>query len=122
MLALEHSSRVPLIKDTPTMILGMDVSHGSPGRSDVPSVAAVLTMLLFFFFSLFSFLLYDLSTNWCMVLILWCCWRFQVVGSRSWPLISRYRAAVRTQSPKVEMIDALYKPLANGKDDGIIRY
>nr|XP_004296440.2 PREDICTED: protein argonaute 16-like [Fragaria vesca subsp. vesca] len=84
LLALEHSSRVPLIKDTPTMILGMDVSHGSPGRSDVPSVAAV-------------------------------------VGSRSWPLISRYRAAVRTQSPKVEMIDALYKPLANGKDDGIIR-
>lgn len=84
LLAIEHSSCVPLIKDTPTMILGMDVSHGSPGRSDIPSVAAV-------------------------------------VGSRSWPLISRYRAAVRTQSPKVEMIDALYKPLANGDDDGIIR-
>ncbi|XP_058220403.1 protein argonaute 16 [Rhododendron vialii] len=84
LLALEHSSRIPLIKDTPTMILGMDVSHGSPGRSDVPSVAAV-------------------------------------VGSRSWPLISRYRAAVRTQSSKVEMIECLYKPLANGEDDGIMR-
>ncbi|KGN47971.1 protein argonaute 16 isoform X1 [Cucumis sativus] len=84
LLAIEHASCVPLIKDTPTLILGMDVSHGSPGRSDVPSIAAV-------------------------------------VGSRSWPLISRYRAAVRTQSPKVEMIDALFKPLENGKDDGIIR-
>ncbi|KAJ6680514.1 PROTEIN ARGONAUTE 6 [Salix purpurea] len=84
LLAIEHSPHIPLIMDTPTMILGMDVSHGSPGRSDMPSVAAV-------------------------------------VGSRCWPLISRYRASVRTQSPKVEMIDALYKPLANGNDDGIIR-
>ncbi|XP_043688821.1 protein argonaute 16-like [Telopea speciosissima] len=84
LLAIEHSPCIPFIKDTPTMILGMDVSHGSPGRSDVPSIAAV-------------------------------------VGSRSWPLISRYRAAVRTQSPKVEMIDSLYKPLANGDDDGIMR-
>ncbi|KAG6572421.1 Protein argonaute 16, partial [Cucurbita argyrosperma subsp. sororia] len=84
LLAIEHAPCVPLIKDTPTLILGMDVSHGSPGRSDVPSIAAV-------------------------------------VGSRAWPLISRYRAAVRTQSPKVEMIDALYKPLEDGNDDGIIR-
>lgn len=45
----------------------------------------------------------------------------KVVGSRNWPLISRYRAAVRTQSPKVEMIEALFKPLANGQDDGIMR-
>ncbi|GFY85312.1 argonaute family protein [Actinidia rufa] len=80
----KQSSRIPLIKDTPTMILGMDVSHGSPGRSDIPSIAAV-------------------------------------VGSRSWPLISRYRAAVRTQSSKVEMIESLYNPLANGDDDGIMR-
>ncbi|XP_059661930.1 protein argonaute 16-like [Cornus florida] len=84
LLALEHSSRIPRIKDTPTMILGMDVSHGSPGQSDSPSIAAV-------------------------------------VGSRSWPLISRYRAAVRTQSSKVEMIESLFKPLANGEDDGIMR-
>ncbi|KAF7826276.1 protein argonaute 16 isoform X1 [Senna tora] len=84
LLAVEHSVSLPLIKDTPTMILGMDVSHGSPGRSDIPSIAAV-------------------------------------VGSRCWPLISRYRASVRAQSSKVEMIDALYKPLADGKDDGIMR-
>lgn len=50
MLAIEHSGHLPLIKDTPTMILGMDVSHGSPGRSDIPSIAAVR---LFFFFSFF---------------------------------------------------------------------
>ncbi|EXC25516.1 Protein argonaute 16 [Morus notabilis] len=82
-LAIEQPSCVPVIKDTPTMILGMDVSHGSPGCSDIPSIAAV-------------------------------------VGSRYWPYISKYGASVRTQSPKVEMIDALYKPLANGEDDGII--
>lgn len=84
LLAIEHSNRIPFVTDRPTMILGMDVSHGSPGRSDVPSIAAV-------------------------------------VGSRSWPLISRYRAAVRTQSAKVEMIESLFKPLANGQDDGIMR-
>ncbi|XVE72463.1 hypothetical protein DITRI_Ditri11bG0041100 [Diplodiscus trichospermus] len=85
LLEIEHPSNLPLIKDIPTLILGMDVSHGSPGRSDVPSIAAV-------------------------------------VGSRYWPLISKYRASVRTQSPKEEMINALYKPLPNGNsDDGIIR-
>ncbi|PIA62518.1 hypothetical protein AQUCO_00200494v1 [Aquilegia coerulea] len=51
---------LPRLKETPSMILGMDVSHGSPGQSDIPSIAAV-------------------------------------VGSRSGPLISRYRASVRTQ-------------------------
>ncbi|KAJ1401480.1 Ribonuclease H superfamily [Sesbania bispinosa] len=76
---------LPLIKDTPTMILGMDVSHGSPGQSHIPSIAAVR--------------LSDLGV---------------------WPLISRYRASVRTQSSKVEIINALYKPLENGNDDGII--
>ncbi|KAG8489214.1 hypothetical protein CXB51_017213 [Gossypium anomalum] len=46
----------------------------------------------------------------------------KVVGSLHWPLISRYRASVRTQSPKMEMIEALYKPSPDGKvDDGIIR-
>ncbi|KAL6576936.1 hypothetical protein OROMI_011212 [Orobanche minor] len=48
-------------------------------------------------------------------------WSIQSVGPPSWPLISRYRAAIRTQSPEVEMIDTLNKPLENGKDDGIIR-
>ncbi|GLT94085.1 hypothetical protein SLE2022_118450 [Rubroshorea leprosula] len=84
LLAIERPSNIPLLKDTPTLILGMDVSHGSPGRADIPSIAAV-------------------------------------VGSRCWPLISIYRASVRTQSPRAEMIESLYKPLANGHDDGIIR-
>lgn len=49
MLAIEHSGHLPLIKDTPTMILGMDVSHGSPGRSDIPSIAAVRLFFFFYF-------------------------------------------------------------------------
>ncbi|KAI3858531.1 hypothetical protein MKW92_031234 [Papaver armeniacum] len=61
----------------------MDVSHGSPGQSDVPSIAAV-------------------------------------VSSRGWPLISRYRASVKTQSPKVEMIDSLFKKVSDNVDDGIV--
>lgn len=49
LLALEHSGHLPLIKDTPTMILGMDVSHGSPGQSDIPSIAAVSLFMFCFF-------------------------------------------------------------------------
>lgn len=41
LLTVEHSSSMPLVSKSPTLILGMDVSHGSPGRSDVPSIAAV---------------------------------------------------------------------------------
>lgn len=41
LLAAEVSRNLPLINTTPTMILGMDVCHGSPGQSDVPSIAAV---------------------------------------------------------------------------------
>ncbi|KAK9289497.1 hypothetical protein L1049_007652 [Liquidambar formosana] len=44
-----------------------------------------------------------------------------VVSSRQWPLISRYRASVRTQLPKVEMIDSLFKPISENKDSGIVR-
>ncbi|PKA50645.1 Protein argonaute 16 [Apostasia shenzhenica] len=84
LLAVEVNRSIPCIRDLPTMLVGMDVSHGSPGRTDLLSVAAV-------------------------------------VGSRNWPLISRYSAAVRTQSAKVEMIDSLYKPLSNGEDDGMMR-
>ncbi|CAL9004903.1 unnamed protein product [Prunus brigantina] len=84
LLQVEHSPSIPLVSKCPTLILGMDVSHGSPGRSDVPSIAAV-------------------------------------VSSRNWPLISRYRAAVRTQSPKVEMIASLFKPVSDKDDAGIIR-
>src|SRR5687767_7671248 len=41
MLQVESSPAMPLISKVPTMILGMDVSHGSPGQSGVPSIAAV---------------------------------------------------------------------------------
>ncbi|KAL8514052.1 hypothetical protein ACS0TY_013239 [Phlomoides rotata] len=82
---LARELSLPLVSQVPTMILGMDVSHGSPGQSDIPSVAAV-------------------------------------VSSRKWPSISRYRACIRTQSPKVEMIDGLFKPVSDTEDDdGIIR-
>ncbi|EXB54656.1 Protein argonaute 4 [Morus notabilis] len=84
MLAIERTTMIPLVSKVPTIILGMDVSHGSPGQSDIPSIAAV-------------------------------------VSSREWPLISRYRAAVRTQSPKVEMIDSLFKLVSETEDEGIMR-
>ncbi|KAL2925852.1 Protein argonaute 4 [Bienertia sinuspersici] len=84
MLTVEHSPSIPMVSKVPTIILGMDVSHGSPGHSDVPSIAAV-------------------------------------VSSRQWPSISRYRASVRTQSPKVEMIDNLFKPVSDTEDEGIMR-
>lgn len=32
---------IPIVSKVPTIILGMDVSHGSPGQSDIPSIAAV---------------------------------------------------------------------------------
>ncbi|KAI4332860.1 hypothetical protein L6164_017736 [Bauhinia variegata] len=86
-LSKEHppSHSIPFVSKVPTLILGMDVSHGSPGRSDVPSIAAV-------------------------------------VSSRNWPLISRYRAAVRTQSPKAEMIGNLFKPVSDSTvDNGIFK-
>lgn len=41
MLAVEVSPSIPMVSKVPTIILGMDVSHGSPGQSDVPSIAAV---------------------------------------------------------------------------------
>ncbi|PKI73285.1 protein argonaute 4-like isoform X2 [Punica granatum] len=83
-LTMEQSPSIPIVSKVPTLILGMDVSHGSPGQSDIPSIAAV-------------------------------------VSSRQWPLISRYRATVRTQSPKVEMIDSLFKKASDTEDEGIIR-
>lgn len=83
MLSVERTPAFTVISKVPTVILGMDVSHGSPGQSDVPSIAAV-------------------------------------VSSREWPLISKYRASVRTQPSKAEMIESLVKK--NGtEDDGIIK-
>ncbi|XP_057441491.1 protein argonaute 4-like [Lotus japonicus] len=83
-LGVEMNPSIPIVSKVPTIILGMDVSHGSPGQSDIPSIAAV-------------------------------------VSSREWPLISKYRACVRTQSPKVEMIDNLFKQVSEKEDEGIIR-
>ncbi|PIA49690.1 hypothetical protein AQUCO_01300448v1 [Aquilegia coerulea] len=42
-LDLEDGRKIPLVSRYPTMILGMDVSHGSPGQVDVPSIAAVVS-------------------------------------------------------------------------------
>ncbi|XP_020224237.1 protein argonaute 4B [Cajanus cajan] len=83
-LSTERYESIPHVSTVPTLILGMDVSHGSPGRADVPSIAAV-------------------------------------ASSRCWPQITRYRATVRTQSSKVEMIQSLFKPVDNTQDKGIIR-
>ncbi|KAL1225888.1 Protein argonaute 4 [Cardamine amara subsp. amara] len=82
-LSVERTPAFTVISKVPTIVLGMDVSHGSPGQSDVPSIAAV-------------------------------------VSSREWPLISKYRASVRTQSPKAEMIESLFQKNGN-EDDGIIK-
>lgn len=41
MLAGEVARNLPVVSNKPTMIFGMDVSHGSPGHADVPSIAAV---------------------------------------------------------------------------------
>ncbi|WZZ70770.1 hypothetical protein YC2023_082140 [Brassica napus] len=57
LLGVECSSSIPLINKIPTLIMGMDVSHGSPG-----------------------------------------CWFKKL-------------AAVRSQSPKLEMIDSLFQPV-----------
>ncbi|VAH60215.1 unnamed protein product [Triticum turgidum subsp. durum] len=40
LLQIEMSPSIPLVSKVPTLILGMDVSHGSPGQSDIPSIAA----------------------------------------------------------------------------------
>lgn len=41
MLAIERTRGKSSVMAVPTIIIGMDVSHGSPGQSDVPSIAAV---------------------------------------------------------------------------------
>ncbi|XP_076937309.1 protein argonaute 4A-like [Bidens hawaiensis] len=84
LLSVECLQSIPIVSKIPTIIFGMDVSHGQPGRSDLPSVAAV-------------------------------------VSSRKWPLISQYRASVRAQAVRNEMIDALFKPVSPKEDEGMIR-
>ena len=40
------SRAIPIVSGVPTIILGMDVSHGPPGQSDRPSIAAVRDTVL----------------------------------------------------------------------------
>lgn len=42
LLENEFHKRLPKISRTPTLIIGMDVSHGSAGYSDTPSISAVV--------------------------------------------------------------------------------
>lgn len=56
-LAGERPATLPVVSKVPTLILGMDVSHGSPGQSDIPSIAAV------------SVYIYILSYLFCLYLI-----------------------------------------------------
>jgi len=44
-LGVEYARSIPIVSKVPTLILGMDVSHGSPGQSDIPSIAAVIKFL-----------------------------------------------------------------------------
>ncbi|XP_010521596.1 PREDICTED: protein argonaute 4 isoform X2 [Tarenaya hassleriana] len=43
LLTVERTPAFPIISKVPTIILGMDVSHGSPGQSEIPSIAAVVS-------------------------------------------------------------------------------
>jgi hypothetical protein len=40
-LLSEVTRSIPLFSNIPTLIIGMDVSHGSPYQLNVPSIAAV---------------------------------------------------------------------------------
>jgi eukaryotic translation initiation factor 2C len=49
LLQIEASPSIPHVSKVPTIILGMDVSHGQPGQSDRPSIAAVRWLYLLSF-------------------------------------------------------------------------
>jgi hypothetical protein len=46
LLGVEHSPSIPIVSKAPTLILGMDVSHGSPGQTEIPSIAAVIIVFI----------------------------------------------------------------------------
>ncbi|GKC03500.1 transcription factor TGA4-like protein [Tanacetum coccineum] len=46
LLSVEYLHSISLVSRTPTIIFVMDVSHGSAGCSDVPSIAAIRVVLL----------------------------------------------------------------------------
>ncbi|GKB88813.1 PAZ domain-containing protein [Tanacetum coccineum] len=81
LLSVEYLHSIPLVSRTPTIIFGMDVSHGSPGRSDVPSIAACNSVGFGRRFGLAT--------------------------------CASQMASVRAQSARVEMIDGLFKPVAD---------
>jgi len=119
----EHS--IPLFSKIPTLVIGMDVSHGSQGQSEAPSIAAVWYNFRFSCHYILSMILTISTQRLPYILItfytyIW--FNLQVVSSRCWPQISRYKAVVRTQSSKVEMIQSLFMPVSDTKDDGIIRF
>ncbi|XP_037497237.1 protein argonaute 4 isoform X1 [Jatropha curcas] len=92
MLAVEHSPNIPVVSKVPTLILFLN----SLQLGGLNSMLAI-----------------EHSPNIPVV--------SKVVSSRQWPLISRYRASVRTQSPKVEMIDNLFKKVSDTEDEGMMR-
>lgn len=56
LLEIERNQAIPIVSMVPTIIFGMDVSHGAP-RSNVPSIAAVCNGFLpLFFLHCFYFL------------------------------------------------------------------
>lgn len=116
MLSVEHSPSIPMVSKVPTILIGMDVSHGSPGQTSIPSIAAVCSGLQC---TLNVFYICCIGSKY---IVIFCIPNNQVVSSRQWPLISRYRASVRTQSPKVEMIDSLFKKVSDAEDEGIMRW
>lgn len=113
-LLTEFKHSIPLFSKIPTLVIGMDVSHGSQGQSEALSIAAVWYNFRFSCHYILSVIL-TISTQ-CLPNII------QVVSSRCWPQISRYKAVVRTQSSKVEIVQSLFKPVSDTKDDGIIRF
>ncbi|MCO5608592.1 hypothetical protein L7F22_062805 [Adiantum nelumboides] len=54
LLALEKSVKLPKISSVPTVIFGLDVSHGPPGFSDSPSIAAVVASQEWPYFSRYN--------------------------------------------------------------------
>ncbi|KAI3769018.1 hypothetical protein L6452_00114 [Arctium lappa] len=45
-LSMEFSKCMPVVSRVPTIIIGMDVPHGSPGSADVPSIVVVVEVLI----------------------------------------------------------------------------
>lgn len=62
MLSVERTPAFTVISKVPTIILGMDVSHGSPGQSDVPSIAAVIHFTLYYIYCLLLHKPFDLCS------------------------------------------------------------